>query len=210
LNSGIGEYLKNKPKSITEDNFAGWYTRLTAAPIDPNAWIPENILAWGNKWKAKDLTDDQLKKALNISDKWSNFAGTIAEADRAVEAFLDLESFLPATPKAATAATLRPIDCPTSLLDKGDIILQSYKTAGNGPAETRYEVLENWGKVGNQYKLVLKNIATGKPETVHWSGGTQTLCDGPKVRAYANNQEVCLPAKSGGKPMWNGELAATG
>jgi hypothetical protein len=206
----MGEYLKNKPKNINEENFAGWLAKLTAAPVDPNAWIPENILAWGNKWKTKSLTDMQLLKALGIEGAWLNFKGTIAEADSAVEAFINLESFLPATPKAATAAALRPIDCPTSLLDKGDIILQSYKTSGNGPAETRYEVIENWGKVGNQYKLVLRDLKADKPETFHWSGGSQTLCDGPKVRAYANNPEVCLPAKSGGKPMWNGELAATG
>lgn len=53
----------------------------------PDEWINGNIKAWGEKWAAKGLTTDQLKEALKISERWSDFKGTVSEADAAVEAY---------------------------------------------------------------------------------------------------------------------------
>lgn len=92
LEFGIGEYLKDKPKGTNEDNFAGWLAKLSAPPADPNAWTAENIRAWGNKHRQEGLTDADLMKALNITDRWTSFKGTVAEADKAVEAYRNVQS----------------------------------------------------------------------------------------------------------------------
>lgn len=213
LEFGLGEYLKDKPRSINEDNFAGWLAKLTAVPVDPNAWVPENILLWGAKWKTKDLTDAQLMKALGIEGKWSNFTGTIAEADKAVEAFINISQLdAPATTKATTASTSAPfakIDCPIHLLETGDVVIEEYKTVGSGPAVNRYEIVKNFGMIagGKQCSLTVKTLVTGEVKKVTWLGSTRTLCDGPKVRAYANDPDVCLPARNGSKPMWDKQIA---
>ncbi|MBA3948123.1 MAG: hypothetical protein H0X37_26685 [Herpetosiphonaceae bacterium] len=184
--------------------------KLAPAPADPNAWIAENVGAWVEKWLAKDLTEAQLFKALGITDKYREFKGTIAQADIAVEAFVNVNASLPpATPKAATAAPLRQIDCPIHLLETGDVVIQEYKTAGTGPALSRYEIIANWGMIagGRQCKLKIKDLATGKIGDVSWTGSTRTLCDGPKVRAYASDPDVCLPGRNGSKPMWDKQIA---
>ncbi len=208
---GVGEYLKDKPKGINEDNFAPWLAKLTAAPADPNAWTIENIREWGNKWRAKGLNDTQLFKALNITEKWTNYKGTVAEADKAVDAFINISALdAPAQPKATSAAPTRLIDCPTGLLEPGDIIYQSHRSATGNPVEDRFEVVSNWGKVGNGYKLKLKPVGSDKVDDVHWTNSTQTLCDGPKVKAVANNPELCVSAsRIGGHPLWNAQFAGT-
>ena len=209
LEFGIGEYLKDKPKDIKEPQFAGWLAKLTAVPVDPNTWVPENIRVWGDKWKTKGLTDAQLFKALGITEKWSNFKGTITEADKAVQAFVDLAAALPpATPKASTAAPLRMIDCPIHLLETRDVVIQEYKSAGTGPATDRYEIIENRGILGNkQCLLKIKDLATGEVKSVTWVGSTRTLCDGPKVRAYAADPDTCIPGRNGSRPMWDRQIA---
>lgn len=186
--------------------------KLAPAPVDPNAWIAENVGVWVEKWLAKDLTEAQLFKALGVTDKYREFTGTIATADLAVEAFINLNSFLPpATPKAAiasSAATLHQIDCPIHLLETGDVVIQEYKT-GTGPAASRYEIISNWGMIagGKQCKLKIKDLLTGTAENVSWAGSTRTLCDGPKVRAYAADPDTCLPGRVGSKPMWDKQIA---
>lgn len=212
LEFGMGEYLKNKPKGITEDNFAGWLAKLTTLSADPNAWTRENILVWGDKWHAQNLTDAQLMKALGITDKWSDFKGTIAEADKAVEAFINISRLdAPAQPKSTTSSTtaqLRMIECPVHLLEPGDVVYQTYKTSGSGPAESRLEVIKNFGKVSNSsIRLVIKLLPDGTPQTVEWPSGNQILCDGPKVRMAADKPDLCLPGRNGGRPVWNGQLA---
>lgn len=207
---GIGEYLKNKPKGINEENFASWLTKLTA---DPNAWTPDNIRAWGDKWRAQGLTDEQLMKALNIAERWTNFKGTVAAADKAVEAYRNLHntfgSMQPAQPKAAAApspalpSTDTRIICPMTLIQEGDVILQETKSQTTGTGRTFLEVVKYYGKLGSQYRLDLKNLATGKTESVHWSGGDQTLVDGPKVKRYLEDPSVCR--KTNGYPVWLGE-----
>lgn len=206
LEFGVGEYLKDKPRGVNEDNFAPWLAKLTAAPVDPNAWVPENILAWGEKWHAQELSDEQLLKALGISGKWTNFSGTVADADKAVEAFLNISQLdKPAQPKAAT---LPVIECHTLDLRPNDVVRKDYKDGNNNPHESCYEVIDNLGKISNQFKLVLKDLATGKVDTFHWSSSTLTLVGGPKCEAYAKDASVCHTARAGGKPMWN-VVAAT-
>lgn len=90
LEFGMGEYLKNKPKDINETNFEGWLNSLL--PADPNAWTTENIRAWGNKHRLAGLTDADLMKALNITDRWTSFKGTVSDADKAVEAYRNVQS----------------------------------------------------------------------------------------------------------------------
>lgn len=207
---GIGEYLKNKPKDVNKENFAGWLSKLTATPADPNAWTIENTRTWLNRWRAKGLTDNQLFKALNIADKWSNFTGTVADADKAVDAFLNIAEFdQPAQPKVSTKPPTRLIDCPVSLLEPGDVIYQTYRDGNGNPAETRYEVVEYWGKVGNGYSLKLKKAGSDKVESFHWTTTMHTLCAGPKVDAVARNPELITGAKQiGGNPQWNGQTAS--
>jgi hypothetical protein len=60
---------------------------------------------------------------------------------------------------------------------------------------------------GKQCKLKIKDLATGKPEDVTWLGSTRTLCDGPKVRAYAKDPDTCVPAGHGSRPMWDKQIA---
>lgn len=197
---GVGEYLKNKPKGINEDNFAGWFAKLTA---DPNAWTPDNILIWGDKWRAKGLTNPQLMKALNISGKWSDFKGTVSDADKAAEAFIEIGQFdPPAKPK------LSPIMCPINLLEAGDVVLMEHKT-DRGPQSTRYQIVENWGKIGSRYKLEVINLNTGMPETLNWAGGNEKLVDGPKCAAYAKDPSLCIKPPVGVTPLWDRQFATS-
>lgn len=100
------------------------------------------------------------------------------------------------------------IQCRTGDLQAGDVIRQQYKPVNGGMVETLLEVVAYTGKVGSQHQIVLKDLATGAVETRHWSGGDQVIVAGPKIKAYAANPEVCLPARNGNKPVWNGQLAA--
>lgn len=111
--------------------------------------------------------------------------------------------------EASSAAPPRMIDCPVNLLEPGDIVYQVIKSSGTGPSESRYEILKNSGKVGNAIRLQIKKLPDGTSQTVEWTG-TQTLCDGPKVRVHATDPGLCLPGRNGGKPVWNGQLAVMG
>ncbi len=207
----VGTYLKDIPQSkkpTTETALKEYLDKLTAPPADPNAWSIENTRTWLNKWRASGLIDDKLKKALGITDKWSDFKGTVAEADKAVEAYRDLQSAFPVSPddmKPAQpkAANLPRITCETMDLREGDVILQETKSQTLGTAETRLEVTRYWGKLAaSQYKLEVKNLATDEIKTVIWSGGDVLLCDGPKVKAYAADKSVCKPPRFGTTPVW--------
>jgi len=216
IDFGMGQYLKNKPKKVNEENFAPWLASLTTAPADPNAWTVDNIRAWGDKWRSTGLTDEQLMKALNISDRWTAFKGTVADADKAVDAYRALHSSFgsmqPAQPKAAapTVATPLPsidtrIICPMTLIEEGDVILQESKSQTQGTARTFLQVVKYYGKIATQYKLDLKNLATDKTESVHWSGGDQTLVDGPKVKRYLQDPSVCRRTPAGA--VWDSQPA---
>lgn len=312
LEFGIGEYLKDKPKGIKEPDFAAWLTKLTA---DPNAWTADNTLEWLRKQRSSGLTDKDLMKALNITEKWSDFRGTVAEADKAVEAFRGLQSsFTPAaavdlkklygtrtvlecdskdlapgdiiicnrsgaitydevtsipvrgtgtfpwsvtvkhletgdsetlqlggiaynnlaggpkvkaymdnprlahepahgvTPKwnpqpaQPMKQTLPVIRCETRDLDTGDIILQHSKTQS---AETRIEVIKYWGQLAvGQFKLTLKYLATGEEKSVIWSNSEHQLVDGPKCKAYAADESVCLKKPGSMYPIWTAVRAS--
>lgn len=206
LEFGMGEYLKDKPKNINKDNFAEWLVKISAPPTDPNAWTAENVALWEKKWLAKDMTEAQLFKALGITSLYREFKGTVAAADTAVEAYLKLAEF----DKPAQPMSLSPVlDCRPWLLEEGDLIYQCTKD-DHGPVTTRLKVIHNWGKVGNNYKLVLQNVATEVEITVMWGGIDVTLYDGPKVEAFKKDSSLCGKAKIGCYPEWLGQFAATG
>lgn len=205
----IGAYLKDAAKEDRPSNQASLtalLAKLSPVQIDPNVWTPDNIRAWGDKWRAAGLTDDQLMKALNIGERWMNFKGTVADADKAVEAYRTLQSSF-ATAQPAAATPLPSIDtriiCPITLIQEGDVILQETKSQTQGTIRTFLEVIKYSGKIGSQYSLVLKNLATGVTKSVFWSGGDQTLVDGPKVKRYLEDPSVCR--KTNGYPVWLGE-----
>lgn len=200
----MGMYLKNKPKKINEENFAPWLASLTAAPADPNAWTVDNIRAWGDKWRAQGMTDAQLMKALNISDRWTAFKGTVTEADKAVEAYRNLHSTFVGVSNPLPSTDTRII-CHMNLIEEGDVILQESKSQTQGTIRTFLKVVKYYGKLATQYKLDLQNVATGKTESVHWSGGDQTLVDGPKVKRYLEDPSVCTKSTAG--LVWAGEGA---
>lgn len=182
--------------------------RLPIPAADPNAWTADNVSKWAEKWLAKDLTEAQLFKALGITSLYREFKGTVAEADKAVEAFIEISKFDPPARSKAAAAPLPKIECPLHLLEEGDIIYQCTKD-DHGPVVTTYEVMHNWGKVGREFKLILKNLKTEKTDTVYWTIDPD-LCAGPKVDAYNKNPSLCGKAKIGGYPQWLGQFAATG
>lgn len=81
-------------------------------PHDPNEWYNGNIKAWGDKWMAKGMATAQLMAALKISEKWTDFKGTVASADEAVEAYRKPVSLPPevAAAKAAPIVDEKPAE----------------------------------------------------------------------------------------------------
>lgn len=103
LEFGIGQYLKDKPKGINEDNFRGWLEGL-GAPVPWNATEVKSFIA---HWEIESLTLADLKKALNVTGGWHEWKGTAAEADAAVTAYIKTHLFGDAAPAGATADASR-------------------------------------------------------------------------------------------------------
>jgi len=196
------------PDGVSDDGKPRYrYDYVARLPI-VKRWSPADFAAFVARWKQDNLTEADLCKALKIT-RGSEWTGTVDEANAAVTVYIKAAmDSKPAQPKATTATPTRLIDCPTHLLETGDVIIQTYKTAGSGPATVKLEVLEQWGKMGNGYKLKLKNLDTEKEERVHWAGALQTLCDGPKVQAFAADPDACVAPRGSGHPVWNRQIAA--
>jgi len=54
---------------------------------DPNEWINGNVNAFLSHWLEQGMTHPQIKAALKINDRWSEWKGTVKEATEAVEAY---------------------------------------------------------------------------------------------------------------------------
>lgn len=157
----------------------------------------------------------EMMKVLGLS--WSAIAQQI-EPGRTLEAISETTlteaefmkrlvelSMKPAAPKA-DPKRLQPIDCPTNLLEEGDVVIMQWKD-DHGGHSARFEVVKNFGKVSGQYKLDVTNLNTGKPEKVNWTGGPQRLIDGPKVKAYAADPSCCTKQAASIVPLWDRQLA---
>lgn len=205
LEFGIGEYLKNKPKTINQDNFAGWLAELTRTPADPNLWAVENILAWGNKWRATGLTDNHLMKALNITEKWTDFRGTVAEADKAIEAYRSLQSSFPsvaAVDLKKLYGTRTILECDTKYLAPGDILIRRSPSGGITYEEVTSIPVRGTGTF--PWSLTIKHLETGESETLQLGGiAYNTLAGGPKVKAYMDNPRLGHEPAHGVTPKWN-------
>jgi hypothetical protein len=198
----------------TSDDGKPRYRYEYAAPLPVvKRWTEADAKAFARRWEPDNLTTEDLLKALKVS-RFGEWPGTVEQANEAVTAYIKAAmDSKPAQPKATTDLSTKPptrlIDCPVSLLEPGDVIYQTYRDGNGNPAETRYEVVEYWGKVGNGYSLKLKKAGSDKVESFHWTTTMHTLCAGPKVDMVARNPELITGAKQiGGNPQWNGQTAS--
>lgn len=194
------------PDGLSDDGKPRYrYEYVTKLPVTilSAGWSLEEVRAFVARWKGDDLTEADLIKALNVT-RWGEWKKTRAEADEAVTAYI--KANLDAEPATTRTQPLAKIDCPTHLLEEGDVIHQCTKD-DHGPVESRFEVIKNGGMVGREYRLQLRNLKTNETKIFMWAAPEHTLCDGPKVRAYAADPTVCLPAKNYGRPMWDKQFA---
>jgi len=82
----------------------------TPAPVveevkhDPNEWVNGNVNAFLAHWLDQGMTHPQIKAALKINDRWSEWKGTVKEATEAVEAYRKPKTLPPDVEAAQKAA----------------------------------------------------------------------------------------------------------
>lgn len=71
---------------------------------DPNEWVNGNVNAFLAHWLDMGMTHPQIKAALKINDRWSEWKGTVNEATEAVETYRKPKTLPPDVEAAQKAA----------------------------------------------------------------------------------------------------------
>lgn len=198
LEWGIGAYLREKPTNIKEAGFAAWLQSVS--PKQREGWTTDDVKSFLEFWESSGIDRDTIKEALNVKSSWAEWTGTRETAHIAVKAHIQITTAGTIGERTLFGQPTDMLDCPINLLEPNDVIWSFGDNAS-------LIVVENWGRVGDKFKIITRNAKTTEETTQYWQSGHRSLCAGPKYDAYRQNPKL---AKDGGqRPVWDSQLAVT-
>lgn len=93
MGAPIGEIVIEKPAEVIEADFTPAELPPPNVDTPPAAtpWTDETAIAWVNKQIERGHPDTELRTALLIESKWSEWDGTVEEADKALDTFIQAQ-----------------------------------------------------------------------------------------------------------------------